>query len=193
VGLSCSNIVIKTALFKEAGGSRVDWPKAFPADQHDTVLRFGTCGPCVIITKPATVGYQQHASNVVHDTARMIDNGILTLVKSERQGHYPGGVKRRFRRYSIIGGDAMCWVRRAIKQYQLFLGLRLLVLTFPMIAAGAVNLLLRKFRRCRSSSSINCQLQEYFLLQGILQMNCDIPFYEYFASAFGCCMPVLGC
>lgn len=146
VGSSCSNIVIKSSVFREGGGCRQTWPKAFPADQHDTQLRFGTYGPCVILKTPFTVAYRTHDGNVVHEIDRMINIGIRALLRSEHLKQYPGGNRRRLERYAIIGGDAWSWVRRALKANRLSLALKLLIMTCPMLAAGALNKFIRLFR-----------------------------------------------
>lgn|SRR3989339_497852 len=154
VSLSCSNIVVKSSVFRQSGGHRKTTPETFHADEHDTVLRFGTYGPCVILKKPATVAYRRHSDNTIHDLKKMV-NGTLSLVYAERQGQYPGGKQRRFARYSFIGGMAQCWVRRALQARCPLQALKLFIYTFPMIMTGALNVLYRLFRRRTTSVILN--------------------------------------
>lgn len=146
VGLSCSNIAIKSSIFRQAGGHRQSTPQTFHADEHDTILRFGTYGPCAVLERPETVAHRVHEGNTVRDLEGMV-NGVLSLVKSERQGQYPGGRKCLIERYSIIGGMALCWIKHAMKAGLPLLGVRLFFLATPMIIVGALNRILRFFRR----------------------------------------------
>ncbi|NTW67516.1 MAG: glycosyltransferase family 2 protein [Nitrospirae bacterium] len=144
--LSCSNIVIKSSVFKQAGGHRQSTPKTFHADEHDFVLRVGTYGPCVILQKPATVAYRIHGDNTIRDVARMV-SGVLSLVHAEQQGYYPGGQQRRFARYAVIGGMAYSWLRQALHARSYVLALKLLMPGSIMLIVGALNKLSRLFRR----------------------------------------------
>ena len=152
--LSCSNIVINNSVFRQAGGHRQSTPKTFHADEHDFVLRVGTYGPCVILQKPSTVAYRVHGGNTVRDVERMV-NGVLSLVHAEYQGNYPGGQKRRFARYSVIGGMAHCWIRYALHARSPVLALKLLMPASLMLMAGTLNKLSRKFRRRTPSIILN--------------------------------------
>jgi glycosyltransferase involved in cell wall biosynthesis len=146
VGLSCSNIIIKRSVFKQAGGNRHSWPPAFPADEHDTVLRFGAYGPCIFFLNPKTIAYRMHNGNVINDVDRMIEIGIRTLIRSELAGLYPGGKRRILERYNIIGGMAICWIKKAFKSRRFFLGLKLLLIAGPMIAGGTCNKIFKLLR-----------------------------------------------
>lgn len=152
VGLSCSNIVIKRKIYLDGGGNRITWPPAYPADQHDTVLRFGTYGPCVILKRPKTVAYRIHDSNVIHDVDCVINKGILSLIHSERLGLYPGGKKYLCARFSIIGGLAFCWIKKALKFRKFFFAFKLFIIAGPMIFVGFISKIKRNFHH--SSSSI---------------------------------------
>lgn len=144
VGLSCSNIIIKRSVFTEAGGS---WKPVFPADEHDTVLRFGAYGPCIVLQRPKTVAYRLHAGNSIKDIARMINIGILALIRSEINGRYPGGLRRCLERYTIIGGMSVCWTWKAFRFHMPLLGLKLLFLASPYIVGGGLQKLYRFLRR----------------------------------------------
>lgn len=157
VDLSCSNIVVKSSCFRLAGGHRLSSPKTFHADEHDFVLRVGTCGPCVILRRPDTVAYRLHDGNAVRDVALMAD-GVLSLVRAERRGQYPGGPPRRLARYSVIGGMAHTWIRRALAAGCYRLALKMLVSAGSMLMVGALNKLGRTVRR-RPASSIFVEKQ----------------------------------
>jgi glycosyltransferase involved in cell wall biosynthesis len=147
VFLSCSNIIVKRSVFNQAGGHRKSTAKTFNASEHDAILRLGTYGPCVILKKPGTVAFRQHGSNSTKNIERMINTGIMSLVRAERQGQYPGGPKRLFDRHSIIGGMAIDWVYNALKARHPLLGLMLFVRTIPYIMTGALYKAFRLFRR----------------------------------------------
>ena len=136
VGVSCSNIVIQRSAFRRAGGLRNSTPVTYHMDTYDMLLRFGICGPCVVVKVPATVAYRMHASNTVLDVERMV-KGALSLIHAERQGQYPGGGRRRIDRYSCIGGMAWCWSKYALKAGRPKLALELLAHSSPMVMAGA--------------------------------------------------------
>jgi glycosyltransferase involved in cell wall biosynthesis len=151
VGLSCSDIVVRRSAY-ETIGLRKSTPKTFHADEHDMALRFGSFEPCIIVRRPKTVAYRMHSDNTIKDVKCMVE-GVLSLVYAERHGVYPGGSRRRFARYTIIGGMALCWVQRAMEAHLILSGLKLLLIACPMIIAGVVNRLLRFFRR-RTPSNI---------------------------------------
>lgn len=157
VDLSCSNIVVKSSCFRRVGGHRRSSPKTFHADEHDFVLRVGTCGPCVILQRPATVAYRLHDGNAVRDVALMAD-GVLSLVRAERRGQYPGGPQRRLARYSVIGGMAHTWIKRALAAGCYWLALKMLGSAGSMLMVGALNKLGRTVRR-RPASSIFVEKQ----------------------------------
>ena len=68
----------------------------------------------MIVQEPYTVAYRRYGQNTI-EKQEVIVEGILGLVRSERQGGYPGGSKSRWDRYAFIGGVAStysvryCW------------------------------------------------------------------------------------
>jgi glycosyltransferase involved in cell wall biosynthesis len=145
-GVYGSNVLIGKSVFDEVGGLRNSTPTTFDQDSHDMMLRFGTCGPCVVVTRPRTVAYRYHQSNRYRDTQHMVE-GTLRLVRDEFQGKYPGGRARRFDRYACIGGLAWCWVKRALHAHHPGLACKLLAKSSPMVAAGALRKLWLGFQR----------------------------------------------
>lgn len=159
VGLSCSNIIVKSSIFRQSGGHRQTTPETFHADEHDIILRLGTYGPCVIMQKPATVAYRCHKDNTIRDIKRMV-NGTLSLSRAERLGQYPGGQQRRVERYSLIGGMAKCWIWSALLAHYPLQALKLLICTFPMITMAALNALCHLFRLRTPSIILNEQRRD---------------------------------
>lgn len=139
-----SNVLIKKSVFDETGGLRNSTPTTFHQDTHDMMLRFGICGPCVVLVRPPTVAYRSHESNSFRDVQHMIE-GILRLIRDEHRGKYPGGRSHRFARYACIGGLSWRWVTRATKSHHPRLALKLLARSSPMVAAGALRKLWLSF------------------------------------------------
>ncbi len=147
IGSSNSRIVIRKSVFDQLGGYRRNTPPSFPADDFNLLLKTTTCGPCMIVQEPYTVAYRRHDQNTI-EKQEVIVEGILGLVRSERQGRYPGGNKSRWNRYALIGGVAStysvryCWRRGKRK-----LALRLLFGTVPMVLAASCKKFLRFSRK----------------------------------------------
>jgi GT2 family glycosyltransferase len=155
VGVSCSMIIVARAAFQRAGGLRQSTPTTFHMDTYDMLLRFGTCGPCVIVKEPATVAYRTHGSNTRLDVERMVA-GALAVARAERQGQYPGGGRRRLARYACIGGMAGCWSWYALKACRFGTAFKLLAASSPMVMAAVLK---RLWVRCRAATPalrLNC-------------------------------------
>jgi glycosyltransferase involved in cell wall biosynthesis len=137
IGSSNSRIVIRRSVFDQVGGYRRNTPPSFPTDDFNLLLKTTTYGPCIIVQEPYTVAYRRHQTNTI-ENQEVIVEGILKLVQSERQGRYPGGSKRRWARYALIGGLASTYsVRYCWRKGERKLALRLLLRTFPMVLAAS--------------------------------------------------------
>lgn len=143
----CSNMVIRKSVFQEVGGHRNSNPKTWHDDDLWFRLRIGTYSPCIVVKSPPVVAYRFHSGQSIHQT-KLITDGILRIIDDEYQGVFPGGSKRRFARYSAIGGRALEWGRRrAWKDGQLKQGLWLLWKASPMIVVGIMRKLPQLFRK----------------------------------------------
>jgi hypothetical protein len=146
IHISNSRIVVRKSVFDELGGFRDTRPETFHMDDFNFMLRAGTYTPFILVQKPFTIAYREHRTNSHWDFAATAD-GIMEMVRSEREEKYPGGKARRSARYACIGGLSAafairyCWRGGSRKQ-----ALRLLLRTSPMILAAIQNKLLRRFR-----------------------------------------------
>lgn len=142
-----SKIVIKKSVFDEVGGLRNSTPRTFHNDDLNILLKIGTYEPCIVVQKPYTVAYRMHEGNSIKNI-RLIAEGVLLLARAERQGEYPGGSKRRWDRYAVIGGRASTWaLRYCWRGKQRKLALRLLYETAPMVFAALCSKSFRYFRK----------------------------------------------
>ena len=142
----CSMYLIKKSVYDEIGGFRNSDARTWWGDGFDFILKLGTSGPVIIIKRPHTIAYRLHETNSIRSLQLQAD-GMLGVARAERQGLYPGGKKRRFERYALIGGVSLtyavsyCWrggERRT--------ALRLLFGTAPMILAAVIRRSLRVFQ-----------------------------------------------
>ena len=147
IGWFCSMYVIRKSVYDEIGGFRNSDSQTWWGDGFDFILKLGTRGPCIVIQKPHSFAYRLHETNSIRSLKHHAD-GMLGLVRSERQGQYPGGRKRRWDRYALIGGVSStfavlyCWRGGERK-----VALRLLFGTAPMVFAAAWTKFLRYFRK----------------------------------------------
>jgi len=150
---SSSKIVVKKDVFNSVGGFRHIPSPTFPTDDIDFLLMAGIYGPAIVIKQPATVAYRIHENNVIHDI-RFITQGVMSLIRSEKKGIYPGGSSRRFERYSFIGGSVFFWSRTALQKGFPLLSLQLLLSGFPMVIAGALQKLRIKIRGIKPTTKL---------------------------------------
>lgn len=136
-GISSSKIVIKKSVFDQAGGLRKTTPKTFHCDDLNLLLRTATSGPFIMVVQPATIAYRQHDTNAFLNYEAMI-NGFLALIRSERNGEYPGGRARRIERHARIGAMTQSWVLHAIKGGRMDLALKLLRSSWGMIIIAVI-------------------------------------------------------
>ncbi len=147
LGLSSSRIVLRKSAFDEVGGLRNTTPATFHLDSLNLILKVGTYGPCIVVQEPFTVAYRHHETNSIR-SLEPIAKGILALARSEFQGQYPGGAKRRRDRYACIGGVALGWaINYCLRGRRLKLALRLLWGTAPMGLAAMWKKPLRRWRK----------------------------------------------
>jgi len=134
--VSSSRIVLKKSAFDEVGGLRNTTPNTFHLDSLNLILRVGTYSPCIVVRAPGTVGYRRHQGNTIRQV-KQIAQGIHVLACAERSGQYPGGKKRSFERRALIGSLALSWsVSQGLRRGRLFVVLRLLIDTWPMVFAA---------------------------------------------------------
>ena len=148
LGLSSSRIVLRKSVFDEVGGLRNTTPATFHLDSLNLILKVGTYGPCMVVQHPYTVAYRHHEANSIR-SLRPIADGILVLARSEFQGRYPGGTKRRRDRYACIGAIALSWaINYCLRGRSWKLAFRLLWGTAPMgLAAVWKKALTRRRKR----------------------------------------------
>jgi glycosyltransferase involved in cell wall biosynthesis len=147
ISLSNSRIVVRKSTFDEVGGYTNQGVAAFPPDDFNLILKLGTFGPCVVVTKPYTVAYREHAASTQRNVEAVAD-GIRRLTWFENQGRYPGGKERRWARYATLGGFSANWAfRRCWQGGHRRLAVRLLLATSPMVCAAVWKRLLRPFRK----------------------------------------------
>lgn len=143
-----SRIVMRKAVFDEIGGYGSRGEPAFPIDDLGLLFKAGTYGPCIVVQEPYTVARRLHATNFIQNIGAIVE-GVLRLVRLEKQGRFPGGRHQRVGRYAVIGGFAWCWAYKHCwrLQKQRKLALRLFLGTAPMIAVAVWKRFLRCFRK----------------------------------------------
>lgn len=154
---SNSSMVLRKSVFQGVGGFRCKplcYP--YPCDDCDLLLRAGVRGPAVLVIKPHTVAYRIHEGNMINDTKR-IALSILSLIRAEKEGSYPGGNSRLFDRYAFIGGMVLAWSKSAFSSGFRGLGLRLFTLGLPMVVAGAFRKFLIGLRGRRPTIKIKLE------------------------------------
>lgn len=131
-GHSASALVIARQPFDDVQGWRMS---SFPAEDHDFALRLGSAGRTIQILGPSTVLHRSHASNTVNNIPACI-GGVDNLLRRERLGNYPGGVRRSLERRALIGGVVLHWTRRAFKSGMYGDAMKLLGRGWPMALAA---------------------------------------------------------
>jgi|GEM_PF-290380 len=149
VDASSSVIVVRRAVFENAGGLRRSSATTYNLDTFDSLLRFGSNPVCWVIQEPVTVAYREHDSMSSGNLDRMVA-GVRRVMDAERQGLYPGGRRRRFARRAYVGGMAWSWVSNAWNLQRRRLASRLLLAGFPMVVAGVLR---KAWIRLRGSST----------------------------------------
>ncbi len=110
---SASAMVVNGTAFHEVGG----WTEGlFHLDDLDMMMKLGVSGCCVQILSPTTTCYRVHQGNTVHQVPPFIP-AMLTLIKKEKAGQYPGGARFRFERYAFLGGPIFFWIKRCLRAH----------------------------------------------------------------------------
>jgi GT2 family glycosyltransferase len=108
---SASATVVEKTTFQQAGG----WTEGlFHLDDLDIMMKLGVSGRCVQILSPATTCYRVHSGNTVRQVAPFIP-AMLTLIRKEKTGQYPGGPQFRFQRYAFLGGPIFFWIKKCVR------------------------------------------------------------------------------
>jgi glycosyltransferase involved in cell wall biosynthesis len=108
---SASATVVEKTTFHRAGG----WSEGlFHLDDLDIMMKLGLSGRCVQILSPPTTCYRMHKDNTVHHVAPFIP-AMLTLIRKEKAGQYPGGPRFRFQRYAFLGGPIFFWIKKCLR------------------------------------------------------------------------------
>ena len=110
---SASAMVVNRTTFHEVGG----WSEGlFHLDDLDMMMKLGLSGRCVQILSPPTICYRVHQGNTVHQVPPFIP-AMLTLIKKEKAGEYPGGARFRFERYAFLGGPIFFWIKKSLRAH----------------------------------------------------------------------------
>ena len=143
-------MAIRTDLLRQVGGFREQF-HAFSEDQ-DLWLRLGLASRFVRISQPLCWGYRDHSGNLSKDLPRQFQGGRV-LIRSERQGDYPGGRQRRWDRRKVITLMTRYMAREALEKghvadglslygktlaWNLRLGRIRFLAAYPVLAAAAL-------------------------------------------------------
>ena len=143
----CSTLLVQKSLYDKIGGFRDGDSTSYYGEEFDFLLKLGTDGPCVNIRKPYTVTYRLHETNSIWNMKAHAD-GMLRLADAEWKGAYPGGWKRAWDRYAVIGGVSTTYaVKYCWRLGPRILAVKLLWGTAPMVFAAVVKRSLRALRK----------------------------------------------
>lgn len=132
---SASAMVIDRSVFELAGG----WtPGSFPADDQDLLLKLGCSGPVVQIVSPKTSAYRLHGGNATCDVRPLVE-AAYRLLKTEKEGGYPGGRERRFERQAVLGGFLFFLIRRTWRSRLQAQSFRLFSADWPLVCAAMLR------------------------------------------------------
>ena len=130
---SASATVVKRTTFHQVGG----WTEGlFHLDDLDIMMKLGVSGRCVQILSPATTCYRVHPGNTVRHVSPFVP-AMLTLIKKEKAGEYPGGPRFRFERYTFLGGPIFFWINKCLRA-RLYTSANSLVMKGWVMALAAV-------------------------------------------------------
>jgi GT2 family glycosyltransferase len=132
---SASATVVEKTTFQQAGG----WTEGlFHLDDLDIMMKLGVSGRCVQILSPATTCYRVHPGNTVRQLAPFIP-AMLTLIRKEKSGQYPGGPRFRFQRYAFLGGPIFFWIKKCLRARLYASATSLLIRGWVMALAAAIR------------------------------------------------------
>ena len=140
-------LAIRKTVYDAVGGHRHSTSQTWYGDTFDLLLKLGTYSPCIFIREPRTFAYRVHAGNSLKQIQSHA-GGVMSLARLERHGSYPGGKKRLWDRYALIGGVASTWAWvYCWREGHRALALRLCWNTAPMVFGAVCKKLLRSFRK----------------------------------------------
>ena len=147
VGLSASTYVVKRQQFQEVGG----WtPGIFQLDLQDLSTKLAL-SRLVLVVSPATAFYRIHSSNSILSVPPFLRN-LHLLLEKEKRGQYPGGRKHRFARRGWLGGLAVFWLTRAVRDQRYREAWKLVVSAWTMMMVATV-------RRAAARTKGRCPIQ----------------------------------
>ncbi len=144
MGMAQSIIVMRRTTFEEI--IKANKPSPYRLNDYRLILQAGTHSPCVIVKKPITVGYRQHAGQNSLNVEKMA-LGVLSLIRMVRRGQSFGGWSRFFAKCAYLGGPIYEWTRKALNQKRSGLAFILLMNGWPMVLVAALRKLSLFFRR----------------------------------------------
>jgi glycosyltransferase involved in cell wall biosynthesis len=159
MGIAQSIIVMKRTIFEEINVAmdRSANPYLFNYD-YNLILQAGTHGPCIIVRKPVTVAYRQHANQNSLNVIKMSE-GVLSLIRMVRSGKSFGGWSRLPAKCAYLGGPVLEWCRKALKNNRPELAFKLLVNGWPMLLIAALRKTWLKFSRATAPLTIKNEQQ----------------------------------
>jgi hypothetical protein len=134
VGVSASALVFERGAYESVGG----WGDHFPVDDYDLLCKLGTRPRVVQILDPPTTLHRGHGSQTIQNTELILD-GMATLVRRERSGAYPGGLRRALARRACVGGSLLYWSAVAVRRGTYARPLALLLRNWTFVAAAVVS------------------------------------------------------
>lgn len=150
MGMAQSIIVMRRTSFEEINGARDKSASPYVLNDYHLILQAGTHGPCVIVKKPVTVAYRQHAGQNSLNVEKMA-HGVLSLIRMVRRGKSFGGWSRLPAKCAYLGGPVYEWSRKAMNQKRSGLAFTLLMNGWPMVLAAALRKFSLYFRRPTAS------------------------------------------
>lgn len=139
---SASAFVIERETFLNAGGFT---PGIFPCELEDLTTKLGfSCKTIQILSHPTTA-YRMHESNTVHHIGLFAD-AMGVVARKEKSGGYPGGSSHRMERYAYLGGPAVYWFVRALRDNLHKPAFGLLAVAWPLMAVAICSRLGRRIK-----------------------------------------------
>jgi glycosyltransferase involved in cell wall biosynthesis len=138
MGMAQSIIVMRRTTFEEINGARDKSAGPYVLNDYHLILQAGTHGPCVIVRKPITVAYRQHAGQNSLNVEKMA-GGVLSLIRMVRRGRSFGGWSRLLAKCAYLGGPVYEWCKKALKSDRPELAFKLLIHGWPMLLVAALR------------------------------------------------------
>lgn len=133
--VSNSKIVIKKTVYDTIYTPERQREKTFPIDDFNILMLCGASGPCVVMAEPATVICRSHQGNTIKNFLLMY-NGVLSFIKAEWCGRFPGGAKRCFDRHARMGGTVYEHYRMAVRNRHFYYAVKIFAIGWPMIVVA---------------------------------------------------------